>query len=463
MHLVHSVVASFWLAAIFVGYRVFLKWRQYQRARQLGCEAANKYPHRLPWILDPSGKDLQRKKFEALLSGKYNQFYQEKFAQYGRTIEERSPAGKTIATMDSHNFRAMLAANFEDYDKQTVRITPILRLVGYGIFTKDGPDWKHSRDALKPLFLRAELSDVDRFKKHVDRMLSSIPRDGSTVDLKPLFCRLFLDSGTEFIFGESFNSLDRNATQGDDLMEAFSQALIGTTRRRHAFAALGSLFNDTVDENIDKIHAFVDRQVSRALAAASQPNTLDEKKRIDLWTELRKQAIALGDQNLSFELLRSLSRFRYTVLEALRLHGSSGRLSRTAIRDTVLPRGGGPEGCSPVFVPKGAVVSLDLYAHLHDSEIWGNDADVFRPSRFDGRAPKWEFVPFSGGPRICPAQQQAMTQSVYLLVRLAQEFAEVENRDPCMEFVERVKIFTESAGGVQVALHETQSMHVAAK
>ncbi|EXV06678.1 cytochrome P450 [Metarhizium robertsii] len=508
MHLVHSVVVSFWLAAIFVGYRLFLKWHQYRRARQLGCEAANKYPHRLPWILDPSGKDLQRRRFEALVLGKYNQFYQEKFAQYGRTIEERSPAGKTIATMDSHNFRAMLAAHFEDYDKQTIRITPILRLIGHGIFTKDGPAWKHSRDALKPLFLRAELSDVDRFKKHVDRMLSLIPRDGRTVDLKPLICRLFLDSGTEFIFGESFNSLDRNATQGDELMEAFSQALIGTTKRRHAFAALGSLFNDTVDENIDKIHAFVDRQVSRALAAASQPNTLDEKKRggqsnsryvlldemakrirkpmtlryemmniflpafestavvlsnslfhlarnPDLWTELRKQAIALGNQNLSFELLRSLSLFRYTVLEALRLHGSTGRLSRTAIRDTVLPRGGGPEGRSPVFVPKGTVVSLDLYAHLHDAEIWGDDADVFRPSRFEGRAPKWEFVPFSGGPRICPARQQIITQSVYLLVRLAQEFAEVENRDPCMEFVERVKIFTESAGGVKVALHET--------
>ncbi|KHO02101.1 Cytochrome P450 family protein [Metarhizium album ARSEF 1941] len=411
--------------------------------------------------------------------------------------------------MDSHNFRAMLAVNFEDYDKQTVRIRPILRLIGHGIFTKDGPAWKHSRDTLKPLFLRAELSDVDRFKKHVDRMLSLIPRDGSTVDLKPLVCKLFLDSGTEFVFGKSFDSLDENAAQGDELMEAFSQALIGTTKRRHAFVELGSLFNDTVDENIDKIHAFVDRQVSRALAAGAQSNTADGKKssgqsrwhyvlldelakhvrdpvtlryemmniflpafestavvlsntlfhlarNSDLWAELRKQAVALGDQELSFELLRSLSLFRYTVLEALRLHGSSGRISRTAIRDTVLPRGGGPQGRSPVFVSKGTVVSLDFYAHLHDAEIWGHDANEFRPSRFEGKAPKWEFVPFSGGPRICPAQQQVMTQSIYLLVRLAQEFAVMENRDLCVEFVERVKIFTESARGVKVALHETR-------
>jgi cytochrome P450 len=175
-----------------------------------------------------------------------------------------------------------------------------------------------------------------------------------------------------------------------------------------------------------------------------------------LWGKLRAQAVSLGDQDLTFELLRSLSFFRYTVLEALRLYGSSGRLSRTATRDTTLPQGGGSDSRSPVFVPKDTIVSLHLYAHLHDLEIWGSDANVFRPSRFEGWAPKREFVPFSGGPRICPAQQQVITQSVYLLVRLAQKFERLENRDLCIEFVERIKVFTESVNGVSVALHQPQ-------
>lgn len=318
-----------------------------------------------------------------------------------------------------------------------------------------------------------------------------------------------MDSATEFVFGESFGSLQATSLRGDELMAAFSKAIIDTTRRRHAFSTLGSIFDAGVDKNIDKIHAFVDRQVARVLAKPDLSNWLDGKtgdgqvkscyvlleeaakhirdpatlrcemlnvflpafessaaivsnalfhlaRNAELWAELRGQAIDLGEQELTFEALKSLSLFRYTVLEALRLHGSSGRLSRTAIRDTVLPRGGGPGGHSPIFVPKGSVVMFDLYVHLNNPQIWGQDANVFRPSRFQGRVLTWEFVPFSGGPRICPAQQQVITQTVYLLVRLAQEFEVLENRDPCQEFVERVRIFTESANGVKVALHEAR-------
>jgi cytochrome P450 monooxygenase len=66
----------------------------------------------------------------------------------------------------------------------------MMPFLGRGIFSEDGPAWKRSRDLIKPLFKRAELSDVEGFKKFVDRMLALIPRDGSTVDLKPLFEKL---------------------------------------------------------------------------------------------------------------------------------------------------------------------------------------------------------------------------------------------------------------------------------
>jgi hypothetical protein len=34
-------------------------------------------------------------------------------------------------------------------------------------------------------------------------------------------------------------------------------------------------------------------------------------------------------------------------------------------------------------------------------DIWGPDADDFRPERWDGRRVGWEYLPFNGGPRIC--------------------------------------------------------------
>lgn len=172
----------------------------------------------------------------------------------------------------------------------------------------------------------------------------------------------------------------------------------------------------------------------------------------DVWAELRTEALALGDEPLTFERLKSLHSFRDVFFEGLRVHGSSGRISRTAIRDTVIPRGGGPDGMSPVLVPKGRRIMLDMYAKFHDPQVWGEDADVFRPSRFEGRRLAWDFVPFSGGARICPAQQQAITQSIYLLVRLVKEFPVMENRDPCLEFVESMSLVSESRNGVLVGL-----------
>lgn len=176
----------------------------------------------------------------------------------------------------------------------------------------------------------------------------------------------------------------------------------------------------------------------------------------DTWARLRKEALALGDQPLTFELLKPLSYFQHTIFETLRLHGSSNRLSRTSIRDTVLPRSGGEDGTCPVFVPKGTVVWLDLFSSFHEKEVWGDDCAQFRPYRFQGRLLKWEFVPFSGGAQNCPAQQQILTQAVYFFVRMARKFEVLENRDSRLEFVESVKILADSANGVKVALHEAR-------
>lgn len=41
----------------------------------------------------------------------------------------------------------------------------------------------------------------------------------------------------------------------------------------------------------------------------------------------------------------------------------------------------------------------------------------------------WDYIPFSGGPRICIGQQFALTQMSYLVARVFQEFRGVEARD----------------------------------
>jgi cytochrome P450 len=275
--------------------------------------------------------------------------------------------------------------------------------------------------------------------------------------------------------------------------------------KRKAWGRLSPImfaFDKKWKNSYDKLHSYIDIYVKRALeetAPENQHRTLDEKKPTryillnemakeirdpielrfqilnvfigarnttsillanaifhlarhpKIWTELRKQSLALGDQPLTFELLKSLQLFKHVIHETLRLTGPSGRIMRRALRNTVLPVGGGTDGKSPVFVEKGTVIAMDLYALHHDKDIWGDDIFEFNPHRWINKRPLWEFVPFLGGPRMCPAQQQVLTLSVYLLVRMTREFVRIENRDEVFEYVELQKLIVESRNGVKVA------------
>jgi cytochrome P450 len=91
------------------------------------------------------------------------------------------------------------------------------------------------------------------------------------------------------------------------------------------------------------------------------------------------------------------------------------------------------------------------FAPLHtDPDIWGADALDFRPERFLNLKQSWNFIPFMGGRRICPAQQNVQTDVACILVRLMQRFKACENRDECLEYVDKIVFTRESRNGVKV-------------
>ena len=175
-----------------------------------------------------------------------------------------------------------------------------------------------------------------------------------------------------------------------------------------------------------------------------------------IWQDLRAEALIIGDQPLTFELLKSLKLTKAVINETLQLHLPASRISRAALRDTVLPVGGGPDGRSPLFVHKGQVVEMELYTLQRNPEYWGDNADEFKPERWGEGRPlwesKWQYEPFLGGMRMCPAQQQVLTQLAYLLVRMTKEFNSVENKDPVLDYVEEIRMTVESRNGVRIAL-----------
>lgn len=304
--------------------------------------------------------------------------------------------------------------------------------------------------------------------------------------------------------------MDDESGAADEFLDSFNEALIGAGKRANiGNGKLGFLFKNEDKgwlAHCARLHDFVDRHVERALKEAEhrskEPSNQERKHYILLdemikqtqdpitlrfellnvffparettaialsntlfhlarnpavWAQLREKALALKDKPLNFEAVRSLPLIKYALLEGIRLQGPSGRFQRLAIRDTKLPKGGGPNGSFPVLVPKGSLVVVNNFPIFHDPEIWGDDVEEFRPSRFEGKVLTWEFTPFFGGPRICPAQQQVLTQGMYLLIRLVLEFEVMENRDPCLEYVELIKMLCESKNGVQVAFPPAQT------
>src|SRR5579871_3275210 len=56
------------------------------------------------------------------------------------------------------------------------------------------------------------------------------------------------------------------------------------------------------------------------------------------------------------------------------------------------------------LIPKGAHITVNIYSLHHNPKYWGNDAEEFKPERFDGDVEKqhaYDYIPFSTGTRSC--------------------------------------------------------------
>jgi cytochrome P450 len=80
---------------------------------------------------------------------------------------------------------------------------------------------------------------------------------------------------------------------------------------------------------------------------------------------------------------------------------------RFSTEDTFLPRGGGNSGEDPILVPKGTLVAFSTFAVHRNRDLYGQDADKFRPERWNDdvikqrRMVDWSYHPFFAGPRKC--------------------------------------------------------------
>lgn len=258
-------------------------------------------------------------------------------------------------------------------------------------------------------------------KNLVDALSSTVEPSGwtRTFDLQPLLERFTMDTATEFLFGESVYSQRDNSTDTSTLfskkeMMDFVEAFFAAEKTTATSTMYGDLFwlahNRKFKEQCKAVHSFVDTYVHRHLRDGGLGKKSGTGKYVVLDAliadvkdphELRSQLLnillagsdtisgtlgflfaTLGQHPDIFQKLRSIvvndfgsfdrpkeitlsglkncSYLQWCLNEVLRVYPVVPANYREAVRDTTLPVGGGPDGSSPVFIPKGYLVTWEV-------------------------------------------------------------------------------------------------------
>ncbi|KAI4094935.1 MAG: hypothetical protein LQ344_001980 [Seirophora lacunosa] len=353
-------------------------------------------------------------------------------------------------TIEPDNIQTVLATNFKDYELGTPRRRAFASLLANSILVADGPEWENSRAFHKPSFNRSQVGDLATLEFHVQHLLDAILRDGSTLDLAELFLRYTADVTTDFMFGESISSLLRPDAFGGEMTKACRDVqLLAESRFR-----LGT-FADWVPQpaayrSVRTIHDYMDSHVKRAIQqrrASRQRggeateetgryifmNELAKQTEDSIvlrdqlggiffagrdttatllsslffvlarepfaWKRLREDVDSLGGRKPTLEELKQLKYLGFCLNETFRLYPIVHGTNRVATKDTVLPKGGGPDEQSTVLVTKATLVAFNFAALHLRKDLWGDDAEDFRPERWEDEKASWEFLLFGGGPR----------------------------------------------------------------
>ncbi|KAF1978677.1 cytochrome P450 [Bimuria novae-zelandiae CBS 107.79] len=504
MGLVSSPITFVAVGAL-LSYLIFSRVQLYLNRRsfikQHGCEPCPKRYNKEPII----GYDVLKETIANFNERKMLERNQKRYRDMGvNTFLTKIQFRPMIATCEPENVKAVLSKNFKDYSLGN-RNHSFGPLLGDGIFNSDGEKWANSRHLLRPNFARDQIADLEAFDRHFRLMMKKIPKDGSIVDLQHLFFQMTIDSATEFLFNHSTDSLRMSEDDVNNEDAIFARAFMFAQEdiiHRDRWGFLNFLRPNKEGKDAIKIcHTYVDKFVDQAIrehqaemAAGKADNEryifikelvkqTQDKERIrnelmnillagrdttasllsnmffqlalrpDIWAKLREEVAPLEGRLPTYEELKNMKYLKWCMNESLRLHPVVPSNSRFAIKDTVLPIGGGPSGTAPLFVPKGTVVSYSPYAMHRREDLYGPDAAEFKPERWETLRPGWEYLPFNGGPRICLGQQYALTEAGFVTVRLLQAFSKIESRDPKGGVWEESLTLTLcSANGCQVSL-----------
>lgn len=375
--------------------------------------------------------------------------------------------GYGVVVSDPEVVRHVLVENAANYRKDDLQRTILAPGLGEGLLTAEGEARKRARRTLAPLFTPRSIAALaERMiapaERTVARMLRR--RSGRIVDISTDMTRVTYDILAETMFSNAIaggadafgKALTRYfETQGriDPLdvlgapaqlprigrwmarpaisfFEAQVRAIIAERQALHAGGGWQPEKPDLLDALLNARDPETGTGLSEAEVGANivtfigaghetTANALTWSLYLvslapDVRTALEAEIDAAGEDLAAAALSgEHLSLTRAVIEEAMRLYPPVPSLSRTALADDVAAG-----GC---FIPKGALVVVSPYL-LHRHETLWQAPDRFRPERFLPGAretiPRYAYLPFGAGPRVCIGLQFAMVEAVIVLAML---------------------------------------------
>ena len=374
--------------------------------------------------------------------------------------------------MDPDAIRRMLLENLDNYPKSLVTKNLLRPAIGESLFIAEGAHWRWQRRTAAPAFSHRNVMNLapvmtDAAERSAERIAGAGPR---AIDMAADMVRTTFDVIADVTFsGDGRFDLDA-VHRGIDayIAEAGRLSLFDILGLpdwvpRPARVMSGGAVDDTkhvADAAVEARRARGPRRVPDLLDLLLDGADPDTKRRMST-EELRDNlltfivaghettALALGwslylcayDQDVQDRAraeaqavlegraatgadVARLPFIRQIIDEALRLYPPAGLISRTAQATDIL--------CGREIRP-GDTVMIPIYA-LHRNHLLWEAPDAFNPDRFADRknTPRYGYLPFGDGPRICIGASFALQEAVIVLATLLSRFrfTPVPGRDP---------------------------------